>query len=152
MRGALALLVVVLAAGCAGSDAAAPEERPERFALRVTTLLRMGDFAAAWAELHPAHQEMVTRGTLRACWTMTDDVLADPAVDVEVVRVADEDWEIPGTDRTEPSKAITVRALGAGGGVLETWTQHAFAVDDEPDRWGWILAPALLADAQGDVC
>ena len=152
----VALLAVALAA-CSGADdddtASGRGETPKQFAVRITSLLRDGRFDAAWQDLHPEHQKLVTRQALADCWTQTDDVLNNPDVALEVTRVQDEDWEIPGTSLTRPSKAITVQAVvrqTEGERVLETWTQHAFAVEGR--GWTWILAPALLEDARTSVC
>src|ERR671913_119151 len=103
---ALALVVLGLAA-CSGGDESAGAgdgETPAQFAMRITTLLRDGDFAAAWVDLHPEHQKLVTRSTLADCWTQTDDVLNNPDVTLEVTAVDDEPWAIPGTSMTRPSK------------------------------------------------
>ena len=149
---AIALVALGLAA-CAGGDDV-PEESPARFAVRIATLLRQGEFATAWIDLHPELTKLVTRSDLESCWTQTDDVLNYPDVRLRVTSVADEDWAIPGTTMTRPSKAITVEAVirpqSGGSRVLETWTQHAFDVGSE--GWAWILAPALLEDARNDVC
>ena len=158
MRIVVLALVVVGLTACArgdGTAGAGDDETPAQFAMRITTLLRDGNFAAAWIDLHPEHQKLVTRSTLADCWTQTDDVLNNPDVELEVTAVADEPWAIPGTSMTSPSKAITVEAsVPAEAGdrrvVLETWTQHAFDVEGE--GWTWILAPALLADARTNVC
>ena len=156
MRFALLPALVLTLAACSADETVAPKhaETPAQFAMRITTLLRDGEFAAAWLDLHPEHKKFVTRTTLAECWTQTADVLNNPDVELEVVGVADEDWEIPGTSLIRPSKAITVQAVvpAATGGdrVLEMWTQHAF--DTGTDGWAWILAPALLNDARTEVC
>ena len=73
---AIALVALGLAA-CAGGDDV-PEESPARFAVRIATLLRQGEFATAWIDLHPEHKKLVTRTDLESCWTQTDDVLNNP--------------------------------------------------------------------------
>jgi len=157
MRLAVVVLVALALAlaGCGGGDGdEGADESPAQFAVRITSLLRDGDFDNAWRDLHPAQQKLVDRSKLEACWTQTDDVLNNPDVRLEVTDVADVKWHIPGTSLTSPSKAIEVHAVvpRATGGTrtLEQWTQHAFAVEGQ--GWTWILAPAMVADARNDVC
>ena len=136
----LPAVVALAVAGCAGSEAAAPQQRPIEFLEVLFGHLYRGEHGAAWGSLYPAHQAVVPRGEYVAC-----EKNAPPFVGtldrVELLSAKEEEWTVAGDDGPRESTAVTYRITVSMGGAAErvTASGHIVAVDG---AWRWILKPS----------
>ena len=128
-----------------GSEEATLEE-PGDFLRRHLEYELSGEFARSWDDLHPAHQEVVTRERYAECRAELFE-RSGPTTELrsfEVIEVADDTAPIPGID--EPSSTavtaeITIGVNGDSRSALDTL--HAVPVDG---RWTWVF-PERVYDA-----
>ncbi len=138
---AVALLAVLAVAGCGGSSA--PDEDPAAFAVTLLRQLDRGQSGSAWDELHPLHQQAVTRARYVRC-ERTDPISGD-VTSIDVVGVEQEPAMVPGRDGEETSTAVELRyRLKLPGTAAQTndLTVHLFPVDG---RWAWVIGPSDYA-------
>jgi hypothetical protein len=126
---AFVALLVVPACGGDVDPARTPAGRAQVFLL---DNLYNGRFEKAYAELHPAHQAIVSRKLFVRCARET--VPVGQLDSIEILDVFN--------DKTEglmlgdaPSKAVRIRLTLADGGS-ETFENHSIKVGD---RWRWVL-------------
>jgi hypothetical protein len=125
---AFVALLVVPACGGDVDPARTPAGRAQVFLL---DNLYNGRFEKAYAELHPAHQAIVSRKLFVRC---ARETVVGQLDSIEILDVFD--------DKTEglmlgdaPSKAVRIRLTLADGGS-ETFENHSIKVGD---RWRWVL-------------
>jgi len=138
IRAAVLVLVVAVAAaagGCGGSDS--PDQDPGEFAATLLRQLDRGDAADAWDELHPLHQETVSRSRYVTC--ERGDPIQGTVTKVDVVDVKNETARVPGRGSDETSTAVELRyrlTLPGGAAQSNDLVVHLFAVDG---RWAWVI-------------
>jgi hypothetical protein len=141
----------------ATTEAVAEIEPVQDFVLRVNDYINKGQWGRAWALLHPAQRKLLSANDLADCMEGAS-VAANfgSEAKLQIEEIYDEPWEIPGTKVTEPSKAITLKAVmnyEEGGEKIETelgqFTQHAFRVGD---HWTWIVSQEVTDLLQDDLC
>jgi hypothetical protein len=136
-----ALAVVLLAAGCGGTDdpAHAPAARAQ---VQFLHDLYGGRLDAAYATLHPAYQRIVPRKRFIACTRATP---LGRLGTVEVLYVKNDIVDVPESGAV-PAKAVRVR-LTSSDGRTTTFVNHEVEVGD---GWRWVLnAPATRAYRAG---
>jgi len=135
---ALALLGVV-AAGCSGGDS--PSSTPSvpsrgetagEAITRQFMLLSQGQVGRLWEEMHPAHQQLISRSTYMLC---TRDMPIE-LTGVEVIDTYPERYTIPGTNVETDSTAVTFTVEQPGGG---SWTDTSHEVKVR-GRWRFTVA------------
>lgn len=121
----------------------ASDEEPEDFLRRHLEYELSGQFARSWDELHPAHQQVVSRERYAQCRSERFERAAAPTEleAFEVLEVADDEVEIAGIPE-QSSKAVTAQiAIGVNGRSRSgVETLHAIRVDE---RWTWVF-PATV--------
>ena len=136
------------------ADAAPHEERlleerlleePGEFLRRHLEYELRGEFARSWDELHPAHQQVVTRERYAECRAELFE-RSGPSTELRSFEVLDV------TDGTEPiagisepsSKAVTAEiTIGVNGDSRSALdTLHAVQVDG---RWTWVFPAGVYA-------
>jgi len=139
---ALLATVAFLAAGCGGEENLAATG-PGSAQVRLMENLYGGRFDRAWADLHPAHQRVVSRRQFARCAGQT--IATGELESIEVLDIFDEDVAIPRIgERT--AKAVRVRVASLAGESF-TLVNHEVEVGD---RWRWVLnAPSVRAYEQG---
>jgi len=114
-------------------------EEPGDFLRRHLEYELSGDFARSWDDLHPAHQEVVTRERYAECRAELFD-RSGPSTELRSFEVLDvTDGTAPIAGIPEPTaKAVTAEiTIGVNGdsrSVLDTL--HAVHVDG---RWTWVF-------------
>jgi hypothetical protein len=114
-------------------------EEPWEFLRRHLEYELSGQFARSWDELHPAHQQVVTRERYAECRAELFE-RSGPSTELmsfEVVEVADDTVPIAGIPE-ERSKAVTAEiTIGLNGDSRSALdTLHALRVDG---RWTWVF-------------
>ena len=114
-------------------------EDPGDFLRRHLEYELSGEFARSWDELHPAHQEVVTRERYAECRAELFE-RSGPSTELrsfEVLDVADDSEPIAGIAETG-SKAVTAEiTIGVNGDSRTALdTLHAVHVDG---RWAWVF-------------
>jgi hypothetical protein len=116
-----------------------PAESAGAFLRRHIELELGGRFGRSWDELHPAHQQVVSRVRYERCRT---ELFARAGASArleafEVLQAVDEPLDAAGIPETT-SKAVTVRLRigGNGSSHAASETLHAVQVGR---RWTWIL-------------
>jgi hypothetical protein len=117
-------------------------ESPGAFLRRHLELELSGRFARSWDELHPAHQQVVSRERYAKCRT---ELFAQADVSArleafEVIETVDEPLELPGIPETM-SKAVRVRYRIGGTAAPHAAAETLHAVE-VGGRWAWILPPS----------
>jgi hypothetical protein len=143
-RAALPAVLVVLAAGCGGSNAQ-PRDDPKTFAVRVVDLIVHNHYSQVWDDLHPVDQKVAPFAEYIGCEARSP-VIAAPRT-VKVLSVNDESVGL-GDGSFVASKAVDVR-LGFRGGFHLVHTVHVVAVSG---KWRWILPPWRFRDYRADRC
>jgi hypothetical protein len=159
-RSVLALSVVAFVAAAATAALfaarlphgdAGPSDDPGRFVSRVVTLVLADDYSAAWASLHPAHQEVAPRGEYVACELRTP--VGANLRSIDVVRIADRSLHVPGEQGRIAAKAVTLRITLENEALREnevfSHTFNAVAVDS---HWAWILTPDRFRLYRTNAC
>jgi len=140
----LALLAMLVLAGCGGKDAQ-PKGDPGKFAVAVVDQIVHNHYSKVWGDLHPKDQEVAPFAEYVACETR-NPVIAVPRT-VKVLSVKDESVGI-GDGTFVNSKAVAVR-LGFAGSFKVTHTVHVVA---DHGKWTWILPAWRYRDYKGDTC
>ena len=114
-------------------------EEPGEFLRRHLEYELSGEFARSWDELHPSHQEVVTRERYAECRAELFE-RSGPSTELrsfEVLDVADDSEPIAGIAETS-SKAVTAEiTIGVNGDSSTALdTLHAVHVDG---RWTWVF-------------
>jgi hypothetical protein len=137
-------VAVLLVAGCGGEvDLAA--SGPGAAQVRMVENLYAGRFGAAWADLAPEHQRIVSREQFARC---AERAVAVGDLDsVEVLDVFDDEIKIPGL-RERRAKAVRVRLISRHGEQFTT-VQHEIKVGN---RWRWVLNSAAVRAYQRNRC
>ena len=144
----LAVVVAGVAVGCGGSDA--PDQDPGEFATTLLRQLDRGDAADAWDELHPLHQETVSRSRYVSC--ERGDPIQGTVTNVDVVDVKEEPARVPGRGADETSTAVELRyrlTLPGGASQSNDLVVHLFPVDG---RWAWVIGPSDFAAYAAGRC
>ena len=117
----------------------APVEDPGEFLRRHLEYELSGRFARSWDDLHPAHQQVVTRERYAQCRAGLFERSGMPTElqSFEVVDVTDGTVQIAGVP-DPASKAVTAQiTIGVNGDSRASIdTLHAVRVDD---RWAWVF-------------
>ena len=151
VRAAALVIIVaaaVAAAGCGGSDS--PDGDPGEFAATLLRQLDRGDAAKAWDELHPLHQETVSRSRYVSC--ERGDPIQGTVTKVDVVDVKNEPARVPGRGSDETSTAVELRyrlTLPGGAAQSNDLVVHLFPVDG---RWAWVIGPQDFAAYAAGRC
>ena len=140
----LALLAVLVLAGCGGKDAQ-PKDDPAKFAVTVVDRIVHNHYTEVWGDLHPTDQEVAPLAEYVACETR-NPVIAVPR-SVRVKSVVEESVGL-GDGTFVKSKAVDVR-LGFAGGFNVTHTVHVVA---SHGKWTYILPSWRFRDYKADKC
>jgi hypothetical protein len=131
-RLALLVFAAVLALSACGGDVDPARTPAGRAQVVLLDDLYNGRYEKAYAELHPAHQAIVSRELFARCARET--VPVGQLDSIEILDVFDEKTE--GLMLGDaPSKAVRIRLTLADGGS-ETFENHSVKVGD---RWRWVL-------------
>jgi hypothetical protein len=135
-------VVALLVAGCGGEENLAATG-PGAAQVRFIENLYDGRFERAWAELHPAHRRVVSRGLFARCSEQT--ISTGDLESIEVLDIFDDDIAIPRiAERT--AKGVRVRVASFSGDSF-TVVNHEVKVGE---RWHWVLnASSIRAYEQG---
>ena len=140
----VALLAVLVLAGCGGEDAQ-PKDDPGRFAVGVVDQIVHNHYSDVWDDLHPKDQAVAPLAEYVACETR-NPVIAVPRT-VEVKSVVEESVGL-GDGTFVDTKAVAVRLTFAGAFKV-TQTVHLVAEDG---RWKWILPSIRFRDYKANRC
>jgi hypothetical protein len=117
----------------------APVEEPGEFLQRHLEYELSGEFARSWDDLHPAHQQVVTRERYAQCRAELFE-RSGPSMVLQSFEVVDvTDGAVPIAGVPEPSsKAVTAEiTIGFNGNArVSLDTMHAVMVDG---RWTWVF-------------
>ena len=118
-------------------------EEPGDFLKRHLEYELSGQFGRSWDDLHPAHQEVVTRERYEQCRAELFERSPAPTelVAFDVLEVADEAIAVAGlSEHKQSSAAVTAHiAIGVNGNSRSNIdTLHALRVDG---RWAWVFSP-----------
>jgi hypothetical protein len=127
---ALVLLVVTCAA-CGGDEDLAATG-PGAAQVDLLERLYAGRYDRAWADLHPAHQEIAPKARFVRCSEQV--TLEGDLESIEVLDVFDDNAEIPAIPEGEV-RAVRLRVTSFQGDS-DTFVNHAVRVGD---RWHWVL-------------
>ncbi len=144
-RFALAVLLTTAAlAGCGGDvdPATTPAGRAQ---VEYNEDLYNGRFGQAYADLHPAHKQIVSRTFFTDCAAST--IAVGQLDSIEVLDVFDDPVQIAGTDE-QPAKAVRVR-LSSTSGRTVTFVGHEVEIGD---RWYWVLNDSAIQAYQAARC
>lgn len=166
MRALLAILVVLVAAGCggggSGEDAAPteattgrvaprPKQDPEQFFQGLFGFYFDGRYDRAWGLLHPAHRAVVPRQRFEACLRRLLEGSGIELEDVEVLEAEEVPIDVPVVPEKQAT-AVTLRltVTNAFGDVEQTTpTYNLVPVEG---RWTWILEPEDVRAYQRGGC
>ena len=121
------------------ADEETADEEPGEFLRRHLEYELSGQFARSWDELHPAHQQVVTRERYAECRAVLFE-RSGPSTELqsfEVMDVTDDAVPIAGIPE-QSSKAVTAQIMiGVNGDSRASLdTMHAVRVDG---RWTWVF-------------
>jgi hypothetical protein len=140
----LAVLAALVLAGCGGEvDLARTPAGAAQ--VRFFEGLYKGQFARAYAALHPVHQGMVSRSLFAQCARRSIPV--GKLDSIEVLDVFDETLRIPGLGE-QRTKAVRVRLTSSAG---ETFTVVNHEVK-AAGRWRWVLNAAAIRAYRAGHC
>jgi hypothetical protein len=144
-RLAFLAFAAVLALSACGGDVDPARTPAGRAQVVLLDDLYNGRFEKAYAELHPAHQAIVSRALFVRCARET--VPVGQLDSIEILDVFDDKTEGLGLG-DEPSKAVRVRLTLADGGST-TFENHSVKVGD---RWHWVLNKKAIDAYRADRC
>ena len=148
-RPVAALVLVLLVAGLAGcGGASAPKEGVGTFVTRILREEINGQWGAQWTELHPAHQQLITRAQYVACSRQMGTDIATGAEVFNVLGVRDEPIDVAHVAQHK-SKLVTITFRQRGSTSKLTYYVHAVAVNG---RWAWVLGPKFLSQLARGRC
>jgi hypothetical protein len=137
------LLAAVALAGCGGDldPATTPAGRAQ-----ITYLedLYNGRFGPAYAALHPAHKQIVSRSLFTDCTAST--IPSGQLDSIEVLDVFDDPVQISGDE--QQAKAVRVRLTSIDGKSV-TFVNHEVRVGE---RWYWVLNDSAISAYQAGRC
>jgi hypothetical protein len=139
---ALLGVVALLAAGCGGEE---DLSRTGAGAAQVRFIENLydGRFGRAWAALHPAHRQVVSRALFARCSNQT--IATGDLESIEVLDIFDDDIAIPSIPERR-AKAVRVRVTSFSGDAF-TVVNHEVKVGD---TWHWVLnASSIRAYERG---
>lgn len=150
MRSALALLVLLAAvvAGCGGGGVATPKEKPGVFITRILREEINGQWARQWSELHPGHQQLISRAAYVACSREMATNIGTGSEVFRVLDVRDEPIDVEGVPQ-KTSKLVTISFRRRGAANALTYRLHAVAVSG---RWVWILGARFITQVESGRC
>jgi hypothetical protein len=140
-------IVSALATACGGATTAKPREQPGDFVKRVLREEINGQWGRQWSELHPAHQQLISRAQYVECSRQMGTNIAKGKETFHVIDVRDEAIHVQGVPERS-SKVVTI-TLRVSGKAPETYRVHAV---DDSGRWAWILGNRFLAQLNRDRC
>jgi hypothetical protein len=143
-RALLAVVVVVLATGCALTE---DSDEHEAGAAVKAVLEReyLGDFAAAWNTLHPSHQRLVTQQQYVDCRSQID--LQGTLDSILVLDVKDRLLNVYGLRPGTPAKRVTVRVV-----TDETDYTAGYHVVFLREDWRWVLSDSAARGFERENC
>ncbi|MEP6909387.1 MAG: hypothetical protein ABI896_03015 [Actinomycetota bacterium] len=138
------LLATLALAGCGGDvdPATTPAGRAQ---VDYLENLYNGRFAEAYAALHPAYKNIVSRSQFSDCAAST--IPAGQLDSIEVLDVFDDPVQILGAG-SERAKAVRVRITSTSGQNV-TFVSHEVQVGN---RWYWVLNPAAVTAYKAARC
>lgn len=142
----LALVVAVAAAGCGGTSA--PSERVGAFVTRILREEINGQWAEQWKELHPAHQQLITRTQYVTCSRQIGTDIATGGEIFKVLDVRDAPIDVAHVPQ-HTSKLVTISLRQPGSTGPLTYRVHAVAVGG---RWAWVLGQKFLSQLSRGRC
>jgi hypothetical protein len=123
----------------------APPEEPGDFLRRHLQYELRGEFARSWDELHPAHQQVVSRERYAECRAELFE-RSGPSTELrsfEVVDVTDDTEPIAGISEPSSKAVMAEITIGVNGDSRSTLdTLHAVRVDG---RWAWVFPAGVYA-------
>jgi hypothetical protein len=139
---ALLGVVTLLVAGCGGEEDLSRTGAGAAQVLFIENLYD-GRFGRAWAALHPAHRQVVSRAMFARCSKQT--IATGDLESIEVLDIFDDDIAIPRIPERR-AKAVRVRVASFSGDAF-TVVNHEVKVGD---TWHWVLnESSIRAYAQG---
>jgi hypothetical protein len=141
----LALLLILVAAGCGGDEAPAGDIDGGEFLQRITADHLSGDYDQTWEELHPAHQKLISQIQFVYCGEREPELAEDTTVRVLSVRPVMK--QLP---RIPQRQMQLVRIqLRDKDGAVDTYTAHAVRVGGE---WRWVLSAPFVRAVEAGNC
>jgi len=141
----LALLALLVLPACGGDDD--PADTPAgRAQVQLLDDLYNGRFGAAYDDLHPTHQNLVSRALFIRCARETIPV--GQLDSIEILEVFDDETRAPLLGG-EPTKGIRIRLNFANGQSTEPFVNHAVR---EGDGWHWMLNQKAIDTYQAGNC
>jgi hypothetical protein len=127
----LVAVILVLLAGCGGEID--PARTPAGSAqVRLLENLYNGRFAAAYDDLHPAYQQIVSKARFVSCARQAGLGGVDS---IEILDVYDESARIPGVGKVK-ARAVRVRLTSTAGNTEKPFVNHEVKVGS---GWRWVL-------------
>ena len=145
-RLALLVFAAVLALSACGGDVDPARTPAGRAQVVLLDDLYNGRFEKAYAELHPAHQAIVSRKLFVRCARET--IAVGQLDSIEVLDVFDEKTEGLGLG-DEPSKAVRLKLTFTDGETDGPFERHEVKVGD---RWRWVLNKEAIEAYKAGRC
>jgi len=126
----------------------APREQPGVFITRILREEINGQWARQWDELHPGHQQLITRAAYVACSREMATNIGTGSEIFRVLDVRDEPINVEGVPQ-KTSKLVTITFRGRSRNSVLTYRLHAVAIGS---RWAWILGDRFLTQVERGRC
>ena len=141
----LALLLILVAAGCGGDEKPSGDIGAGEFLQRITADHLSGDYNQTWEELHPEHQKLISQIQFVYCGEREPELANDTTVRVLSVRPVTR--QLP---RVPQQQMEVVRIqLRDKEGVVDTYPAHAVRVEGE---WRWVLSTPFVRALEARNC
>lgn len=141
----LALLLILLAAGCGGDETPSGDLDAGEFLQRITAEHLSGDYDQTWEELHPAHQKLISQIQFVYCGEREPELAEDTTVRILSVKpVTKQLPQIP-----QRQMQVVRIQLRDKDGVVDTYPAHAVRVGGE---WRWVLSAAFVRAVEAGNC
>jgi len=105
-----------------------------------------GRFSAAYDDLHPTHQNLVSRALFIRCARET--IAVGQLDSIEILDVFDDETRAPVLGG-EPTKGVRIRLTFSNGESTEPFVNHAVK---EGGRWRWMLSQKAIDTYQAGRC